>query len=414
MTALKSTSIQPRLLGLQPLCSYLGLTKQTFTKMLPELRKKGFPHPVPLLGLWDRHVIDSWLDHLSGLDRGRYSLHPPQAAPLGNTFEPIKRTAPLPPSKRSQNPYTVAEAMSDYCDWFRQHRKSLTRTQYSINAYIIPHFGHRRVEDLTAPELRAWHVALANSPRSVHVGFGKPRRLAPPPQTDEEKRKRRQSANGILMILKAALNFAARDGKVSNDTAWRSVKMFKGVLIANAAYLTADECRKLMPVLAPDFRRLARGALYTGGRLMELSRLTAADFDAVAGSIHFAPAKTIKARHVVLTDEGQAFFKELTHNLMPGDLIFRRADGEAWRAADPGYRLQSACQVADIKRISFHGFRHTYASLLVMAGASLTAVSKNLGHTKTEISERYYAHLSPSYLGAEVRDHMPELNLGKA
>lgn len=145
---------------------------------------------------------------------------------------------------------------------------------------------------------------------------------------------------------------------------------------------------------------------------MELSRLTAADFDVLAGSIHFAPAKTIRARHVMLTDEGQGFLKELTHNLMPGDLIFRRADGEAWRAADPGYRLQSACQAAGIKQISFHGFRHTDASLLVMAGASLAAVSKNLGHTKTEISERYYAHLSPEYLGSEVRTHMPELNLG--
>jgi len=412
MTTAKAPSLQPRLIGLAPLCEYLGLTKQAFTKMLPELRKKGFPHPLPLLGLWDRHVIDAWLDHLSGLDRGRYSPHPPQAAPLGNAFEPIKRTAPRPASKRSNNPYTVAEAMSDYCDWFRQHRKSFSRTQYSINAYIIPHFGHRRVEDLTAPELRAWHIALSNSPRSIHVGLGQPRRLAPPPQTDEEKRKRRQSANGILMILKAALNFAARDGKVTNDTAWRSVKMFKGILIANAAYLTADECRKLMPFLAPDFRKIVRGALYTGGRLMELSRLTAADFDLTAGSVHFAPAKTIKARHVVLTDEGQLFFKELTHNLMPGDLVFRRADGEAWRAADPGYRLQSACQAAGIKRISFHGFRHTYASLLVMAGASLTAVSKNLGHTRTEISERYYAHLSPSYLGSEVRTHMPELKLG--
>lgn len=104
---------------------------------------------------------------------------------------------------------------------------------------------------------------MSNSPRSIHVGLGQPRRLAPPPQTDEEKRKRRQSANGILMILKAALNFAARDGKVTNDTAWRSVRMFKGILIANAAYLTADECRKLMPFLAPDFRKnRARCALH--------------------------------------------------------------------------------------------------------------------------------------------------------
>src|SRR3546814_2888560 len=117
----------------------------------------------------------------------------------------------------------------------------------------MPHFGKMRVEDLTPPAIRAWHEALAASPRSRHVGFGKSREYMPPPKTDEEKRKRRMTANGYLQTLKAALNFAHREGKVASDAAWRNVQKFKGVLIGNPAFLTVEECQKLIPLFSPDF-----------------------------------------------------------------------------------------------------------------------------------------------------------------
>lgn len=117
-----------------------------------------------------------------------------------------------------------------------------------------------------------------------------------------------------------------------------------------------DECRKLLPMLSPDFRELVRGALYTGARLMELCQMTAADFNPAAGSIHIPPSKTFRARHVVLSEEGRTFFAAKVANLARTDLIFGRTDGQAWRAPDPAYRLRLPCQLAGLPKYHFMPF----------------------------------------------------------
>jgi integrase len=58
--------------------------------------------------------------------------------------------------------------------------------------------------------------------------------------------------------------------------------------------------------------------------------------------------------------------------------------------------------------ISFHGLRHTWASLAVMAGMPLLVVARNLGHVDTRMVERHYGHLAPSYLADEVRKNAPK------
>lgn len=49
----------------------------------------------------------------------------------------------------------------------------------------------------------------------------------------------------------------------------------------------------------------------------------------------------------------------------------------------------------------WHFLRHTFASHYVMAGGSLLALQKILGHAKPDMTQRY-AHLAPDYLAAEV------------
>ena len=117
------------------------------------------------------------------------------------------------------------------------------------------------------------------------------------------------SANRILGLLKAALNHAFTGGKVASDTEWRKVKPFKAVDQARTQYLTVAECKRFLNACDQDFRRLARGALETGARYGELCRMRCGDFNPDSGTIFSIPtSKSGKPRHVVLTDEGQAFF----------------------------------------------------------------------------------------------------------
>jgi Phage integrase family len=64
--------------------------------------------------------------------------------------------------------------------------------------------------------------------------------------------------------------------------------------------------------------------------------------------------------------------------------------------------FRTAMEIAGIKDFTWHDLRHTFASWLMMRGASLRAVAELLGHRGLRMVMRY-AHLSPAYLSAEVR-----------
>ena len=51
------------------------------------------------------------------------------------------------------------------------------------------------------------------------------------------------------------------------------------------------------------------------------------------------------------------------------------------------------CELAGVKQIRIHDFRHSCASLLIYKGANINTVSKFLGHTKIEETLNTYTHL---------------------
>jgi integrase len=51
---------------------------------------------------------------------------------------------------------------------------------------------------------------------------------------------------------------------------------------------------------------------------------------------------------------------------------------------------------AGVRRIKFHGLRHTSATLALQAGVSIKTVQKRLGHKRVEITMNVYAHALPS------------------
>jgi integrase len=149
-------------------------------------------------------------------------------------------------------------------------------------------------------------------------------------------------------------------------------------------------------------------ALLTGARYGELCRLRVRDFHAASGTLFVEKSKSGKARHVVLTDEGQTFFRQLAAG-RPGDAIMLTKDGLPWGRACQPRPIAEACRNANIRPAGFHVLRHTYASLLVMAGAALPVIAENLGHRDSRMVEKHYGHMTASYVAEQIRRFSPAL-----
>jgi integrase len=303
---------------------------------------------------------------------------------------------------------TVRTAMAHYTE----HKRALgqpvgdliSRTQ----AHILPTLGDKRVDELTPKRLRDWLAVMATMPPMIRTGNGAPQRYGKEPNGDDAVRARRASANRVLTMLKPALNFAFHEGHVASDVVWRQVKPYRAVETARLRYLSVAEAQRLINACDPDFRLLVRAALETGARYGELIRLEAHDFNVDAGTIAVRRSKSGKPRNIVLTAAGVEFFRGLCAGRAGSELIFRHARGSPWGPAHQSRPMADSCQRAAIDPpLGFHGLRHSWASLAIMAGVPLLVVAKNLGHADGRMVERHYGHLAEDYVAQEIRGKAP-------
>ncbi len=331
------------------------------------------------------------------------------------------------PAKQPAKPYTVAEALAAYLeDMQARGARSLATTRTAANAHIIPALGSLAVARLTRDKMRAWHRGLSTTPARFRGGKLDLASAADP----DAPRRRQATANRILTILKAALNHAREEGRITGtDDAWRLVKPFRGADAPKVSYLADDACVRLANACPPDFRALVTAALLTGCRYGELAAMRAGDLDHQAGTVNIPRSKSGKARHIVLTDEGRDFYARVARGKAADALLFQRdaiakqatraAPAEvrraAWGKSDQFRAMADACKAAHIApAVSFHVLRHTYASRLAARAVPMPVIAAQLGHADTRMTERHYAHLAPSYVADTVRAAFTSLGIGGA
>jgi integrase len=315
----------------------------------------------------------------------------------------------------STGPYTVADAIDEYLAWMQQHRRSARGARWAAEAFILPKLGRTECAKLFAAIVRKWHADIAaTAPRVRSRRDDKVVRFRDVDMRDPEtKRRRRSTANGVLTVLKAALNRAWREGSIASDNAWRRVRPFPEAAAARVRYLAAPECKRLINASPAGFRELVQAALLTGCRYAELAALVVNDFNADSGTIAIRRSKAGRPRHVVISPEGVRFFTKQALGKASDALLLPRADGTGWGPSAQARPMKAACKAANIAPpLNFHGLRHTWASLTVMNGAPLLVVAKNLGHTDTRMVERHYGHLAPSFIADEIRRAAPRFGIG--
>ena len=307
--------------------------------------------------------------------------------------------------------YTVARCIDDYIGWLEQHRKTASDTRVRADAAILPTLGKIDCEKLTLKQLREWLDAAAAAPARIRTRAGDTQRVRIASEQDdpaEVKRRRRATVNRVLTILKAALNQAWRDQKISTDDAWRALKPFGQADAARVRYLQIEEARRLLNATSGRFHDLVHAALLTGCRFGELAALEAADFLRDSGHLHIRTSKSGKGRHVVLTEEGADFFQRLAAGQPARAILLPTEAGLRWAKNQQSRPMASACTAARIDPpASFHVLRHTYASLAIMNEVHLMVIARNLGHVDTRMVEKHYGHLSRSFIDDAMRKAAP-------
>jgi len=227
----------------------------------------------------------------------------------------------------------------------------------------------------------------------------------------------------FFRLISSVFQYAIRLGLVRDDPTKRVIiPKSKHVQDMTLNYFTVDELRSFFTYLDNDkypkratfFRVLA----FTGMRKGEALSLTWKDIDfknnqisinktiargADARLIVQTPKTKASERVVNLDDKTMATLKQwrstqakellmLGFNVLKSkdQLVFSNTNNEFIQPVKPQNWLYKIIKKYHLKKITVHGFRHTYATLAFEAGASIKEVQEQLGHSDFQTTMNIY------------------------
>lgn len=208
------------------------------------------------------------------------------------------------------------------------------------------------------------------------------------------------------MVFRRALN-----DEIIGRTPCRDIEL-PAVEESDVVPLTAEQVESLADTIDQRYRAMVLTAAGTGLRWSELAGLTVDRVDFLRrtlrvdrqlkrDSAEFAPPKTAKSTRTIpvpqfVIDALAAHLAEFGEG--PERLIFHTSSGTALRYGNFRRRVWfPAVELAeDVPAdTTFHGLRHTYASLLIAAGLSPKVIQVRMGHDSIVTTMDTYGHLYP-------------------
>lgn len=151
--------------------------------------------------------------------------------------------------------------------------------------------------------------------------------------------------------------------------------------------LSEEEERKLLEASPPYMRELIVFAIHTGLRCGDLFKLSWKEVDLDKRRIQIIMEKTQRVLEVPLNATACDIVvarRAVAH----GDYVFYNPDtGDRFRDIKTG--LKSALKRAGLESITWHTFRHTFASRLTRSGVDVVTVKELLGHSSIQTTLRY-------------------------
>ena len=314
-------------------------------------------------------------------------------------------------------PYRVADAAKDWLDKWDGSKLSKATSEANVKHWIIPPLGEVELGKLTRRHVENWLHNLADQkPIRVQLREQSTKKLSPSRQSKirynhddpETKRKRRDTANRVFNDLRALLTRAYNNQMVNSKAPWETVPKFKDVSKVSSEGLTLEEAKRFIGVCPSDFLILVQAALITGCRYADLCAMKVKAYEPRLHAVAVKQGKTGEWQRSYLTDEEEAFFIKHIEGKEADDHIFLRGDGEPWGKSNQQERMRDALKAAKINRhIRFHDLRHTLGQWLAESGMDMKVISKQLGHSSVNVTEKHYVRYTPEFLSKTVRESKP-------
>lgn len=278
--------------------------------------------------------------------------------------------------------------VKDACDAYTKKVRELTgdKSADDLAARYRRWIGQdpiRKIEmnKLTRDEVSALRKRMAAAP--VHIG-----------QSGKTRPRSKDTVNRDMAAVRAALNMAFDDGKVSSNTAWRKpLAAFKNVSRRRDVYLDREQRTRLIQCSPPDLARLIRGLSMLPLRPGALAYLTVANFDERVGVLKIGQDKSGADRKLKLPPTIADFLKNAADGRPPSAPLFVRDDGLAWNKDLWKKPIKLATAAADLPTSTIaYALRHSAITDLVHDGLDLLSVAQISG-TSVAMIERHYGHL---------------------
>jgi len=228
-----------------------------------------------------------------------------------------------------------------------------------------------------------------------------------------------KSVNNLLGIIGKCLR-TAQEWEIIDK-----IPKIKSLKVAPQAvnYLNEKEYNLLLESIdqKSQFYEMLLFTLRTGVRIGELLALDWSDINYANKSITIkrnvvngivGSPKNNKFRTIYLA---QDIFQMLSIRKRASGLVFPGENGTYYSRFSCRRSLEKFCHKANVKRIGWHGLRHSFASQLATNGVSLKTIQELLGHSDLKMVQRY-AHLEPITLREAIQTLEPKnsfnLNIG--
>ncbi|MCP1276271.1 site-specific integrase [Leuconostoc citreum] len=231
------------------------------------------------------------------------------------------------------------------------------------------------------------------------------------------------SVSHVKNMIGAFVKYAVDEDFIFKDFT-RNVKTFsaKDSKDKNLKFLEAHEIEYLIHALENNTATTSKmilTAAYSGARYSEVAGLTKDDFDFENNTISINKAwqaddrafKVTKTKSSNRTIEMPSEFMAIAKTWVFGDTYaFEGLNGYPPTNAAANNQIARYLKYKGYKVITFHGLRHTHASLLLANDVSIQYVSERLGHSDVNITLSVYAHLLDKKRHIETQKALKILN----